>query len=207
MRTIAVSWLVEVACEYGLHQETLFLSTMLLDNFLGVAKVCRLGPPSPLSSTSSLSLPNVRLGEDVLLTLLANIPLLAKDTCRTSFCCCKPITMSVGQLLSSFQRSQAGQTVKQQWSAPTQQCAWSTSTSLQQHEGADVSKSCWTCMQHMLQAPVKHQTCPCWTWVAGPHAQQPHAFNSAGDDTHGRLAWSFTLSPITPFSPRTGPCH
>ena len=39
MRTIAVSWLVEVACEYGLHQETLFLSTMLLDSFLAVAKV------------------------------------------------------------------------------------------------------------------------------------------------------------------------
>ncbi|KAK9844550.1 hypothetical protein WJX74_003921 [Apatococcus lobatus] len=38
MRTIAVSWLVEVACEYGLHQETLFLSTMLLDNFLATAK-------------------------------------------------------------------------------------------------------------------------------------------------------------------------
>lgn len=51
MRTIAVSWLVEVACEYGLHQETLFLSTMLLDNFLCVAKVCHLPPPPfpPLS--------------------------------------------------------------------------------------------------------------------------------------------------------------
>ena len=39
MRAIAVSWLVEVACEYGLHQETLFLAIALLDRFLTHSKV------------------------------------------------------------------------------------------------------------------------------------------------------------------------
>ena len=39
MRLVAVSWLVEVACEYNLHQETLFLATALLDRFLSKAKV------------------------------------------------------------------------------------------------------------------------------------------------------------------------
>ncbi len=38
MRAIAVSWLVEVACEYGLHQETLFLAIALLDRFLTHSK-------------------------------------------------------------------------------------------------------------------------------------------------------------------------
>ena len=39
MRMIVISWLVEVACEYELHQETLFLATALLDRFMSVAKV------------------------------------------------------------------------------------------------------------------------------------------------------------------------
>ncbi|KAK9809838.1 hypothetical protein WJX72_000129 [[Myrmecia] bisecta] len=38
MRMIAVSWLVEVACEYRLHQETLFLATALIDRFLTHSK-------------------------------------------------------------------------------------------------------------------------------------------------------------------------
>lgn len=49
MRRTATSWLVEVAAEFGLHQETLFLATALLDRFLSSAKVgkgrwcCHLG--------------------------------------------------------------------------------------------------------------------------------------------------------------------
>lgn len=39
MRMIVISWLVEVACEYGLHQETLFLSAALLDRFMSLSKV------------------------------------------------------------------------------------------------------------------------------------------------------------------------
>ena len=39
MRRTATSWLVEVAAEFGLHQETLFLATALLDRFLSSAKV------------------------------------------------------------------------------------------------------------------------------------------------------------------------
>ena len=39
MRTIVISWLVEVACEYELHQETLFLSAALLDRFMSLSKV------------------------------------------------------------------------------------------------------------------------------------------------------------------------
>lgn len=38
MRRTAASWLVEVAAEFGLHQETLFLGTALLDRFLSAAK-------------------------------------------------------------------------------------------------------------------------------------------------------------------------
>ena len=40
MRMIVVSWLVEVAAEYELHQDTLFLAAALLDRFLSVAQVC-----------------------------------------------------------------------------------------------------------------------------------------------------------------------
>lgn len=39
MRTIVISWLVEVACEYELHQETLFLAAALLDRFMSNTKV------------------------------------------------------------------------------------------------------------------------------------------------------------------------
>ncbi|BDA41961.1 probable cyclin-A2 at C-terminar half [Coccomyxa sp. Obi] len=38
MRAIAVSWLVEVACEYGFHQETLHTAASLLDRFLSASK-------------------------------------------------------------------------------------------------------------------------------------------------------------------------
>lgn len=38
MRRTAASWLVEVATEFGLHQETLFLATALLDRFLSATK-------------------------------------------------------------------------------------------------------------------------------------------------------------------------
>ena len=40
MRMIVISWLVEVACEYELHQETLFLAAALLDRYMSIAKVC-----------------------------------------------------------------------------------------------------------------------------------------------------------------------
>lgn len=39
MRRTATSWLVEVAAEFGLHQETLFLGVALLDRFLSASKV------------------------------------------------------------------------------------------------------------------------------------------------------------------------
>lgn len=39
MRRTAAGWLVEVAAEFGLHQETLFLAAALLDRFLSTAKV------------------------------------------------------------------------------------------------------------------------------------------------------------------------
>lgn len=39
MRMIVISWLVEVAAEYELHQETLFLAAALLDRFMSLAKV------------------------------------------------------------------------------------------------------------------------------------------------------------------------
>ena len=39
MRMIVISWLVEVACEYELHQETLFLAVALLDRYMSLAKV------------------------------------------------------------------------------------------------------------------------------------------------------------------------
>ena len=46
MRMIVISWLVEVACEYELHQETLFLAAALLDRFMSIAKV-NLAPQPP----------------------------------------------------------------------------------------------------------------------------------------------------------------
>lgn len=49
MRRTAASWLVEVAAEFGLHQETLFLATALLDRFLSTARVCA-GPRALLSN-------------------------------------------------------------------------------------------------------------------------------------------------------------
>jgi hypothetical protein len=52
MRRTAASWLVEVAVEFGLHQETLFLATALLDRFLSTAKVCA-GPCALLSTVAS----------------------------------------------------------------------------------------------------------------------------------------------------------
>ena len=39
MRRTAVSWLVEVSCESGLHQETLYLAISLLDRFLSATSV------------------------------------------------------------------------------------------------------------------------------------------------------------------------
>ena len=52
MRMIVISWLVEVACEYELHQETLFLSAALLDRFMSLSKVnC---PPSSFSKFKAI---------------------------------------------------------------------------------------------------------------------------------------------------------
>lgn len=41
MRRVAVSWLVEVADEFKLHQQTLFLAIALLDRFLSASQVSR----------------------------------------------------------------------------------------------------------------------------------------------------------------------
>lgn len=58
MRRTAASWLVEVSAEFGLHQETLFLATALLDRYLsatkvrartgGVGRAARLRPAGPV---------------------------------------------------------------------------------------------------------------------------------------------------------------
>lgn len=50
-RGMAASWLSEVATEYGLHQETLFLGVALLDRFLSATKVrasCRMPGSRPV---------------------------------------------------------------------------------------------------------------------------------------------------------------
>lgn len=41
MRAIAISWLVEVACEFRFHQETLHMAAALLDRFLSSSKACK----------------------------------------------------------------------------------------------------------------------------------------------------------------------
>lgn len=41
MRTILVDWLVEVAQEYKLHSETLFLAVSFIDRFLSVMSVVK----------------------------------------------------------------------------------------------------------------------------------------------------------------------
>ncbi|EFN51503.1 hypothetical protein CHLNCDRAFT_18031, partial [Chlorella variabilis] len=38
MRRTAASWLVEVTCEFRLHNETLWLAISLLDRFLSASK-------------------------------------------------------------------------------------------------------------------------------------------------------------------------
>ena len=43
MRAIAISWLVEVALEFEMHQETLFLATHLFDRYLSQTRVRRPG--------------------------------------------------------------------------------------------------------------------------------------------------------------------
>lgn len=48
MRGIALSWLIEVACEFRFHQETLFLAAGLVDRFLAKTQVCK---ASPMDST------------------------------------------------------------------------------------------------------------------------------------------------------------
>ncbi len=40
MRMIVTSWMCEVATEFRLQQETLFLAVALMDRFLTVSKVC-----------------------------------------------------------------------------------------------------------------------------------------------------------------------
>jgi hypothetical protein len=47
MRAIAISWLVEVACEFRFHQETLHMAASLLDRFLSKSKVLMLLCKSP----------------------------------------------------------------------------------------------------------------------------------------------------------------
>lgn len=41
MRTVLVDWLVEVAEEYKLHNETLYLAVSFIDRFLSVMSVVR----------------------------------------------------------------------------------------------------------------------------------------------------------------------
>lgn len=58
MRTVAVSWLVEVEGAFELQQETLFLAVSYLDRFLSVAQVSlnlfgpSSGRPSPFTYTA-----------------------------------------------------------------------------------------------------------------------------------------------------------
>ena len=54
MRVIVVSWLVEVAAEYELHQDTLFLAAALLDRFMSVAKVRSFPFNNPFNNESLL---------------------------------------------------------------------------------------------------------------------------------------------------------
>lgn len=42
VRMIVVSWMVEVAEEFRLQQETLHMAVLLLDRFLASAEVCRM---------------------------------------------------------------------------------------------------------------------------------------------------------------------
>lgn len=47
MRAVVLSWLVEVACEFEFHQETLFLAAALVDRFLKKTQVR--SPRAPLA--------------------------------------------------------------------------------------------------------------------------------------------------------------
>lgn len=54
MRAILVDWLVEVAEEYKLHRETLFLAVNYIDRFLSVMSVAR--PKLQLVGTAAMFL-------------------------------------------------------------------------------------------------------------------------------------------------------
>lgn len=41
MRTILIDWLIEVADEYKLHEETLFLAVQYIDRFLSTVNITR----------------------------------------------------------------------------------------------------------------------------------------------------------------------
>lgn len=41
MRTILIDWLIEVADEYKLHEETLFLAAQYIDRFLSTVNITR----------------------------------------------------------------------------------------------------------------------------------------------------------------------
>ena len=56
MRTTAVSWLVEVGMDFGLHQESLFLAVALLDRYLTATEVSTV-PTEQLEMASTISQP------------------------------------------------------------------------------------------------------------------------------------------------------
>lgn len=80
MRTTAVSWLVEVGMDFGLHQESLFLAVALLDRYLTATEV-RSVPSAQLERAPTISQPAdlkmFTLGffasQRVLLALLAHL--------------------------------------------------------------------------------------------------------------------------------------
>lgn len=56
MRQLTISWLVEVADECRMHQETLFLAITLLDRFLSQSTVRKTPPISVFQDVFSQSL-------------------------------------------------------------------------------------------------------------------------------------------------------
>ena len=55
LRNTAVSWLVEVAAEFQLQQETLFMSVSYFDRFVGLSQVGGGGSAAGLSQVGGLS--------------------------------------------------------------------------------------------------------------------------------------------------------
>jgi hypothetical protein len=81
-RGMAASWLSEVATEYGLHQETLFLGVALLDRFLSATKVCA---PAAARPEAARYFRQGSRGRAAQLALLARLS-LHRRACQTPSC-------------------------------------------------------------------------------------------------------------------------